>query len=108
MEQTIMDEATLRQMDALKADRAAALTAINNLRRQDQSNHELIDTLTAKNIELKREILKVKSECRKTISECRNAAQRREATAAILGAIAGLLTTGVIVVIYYATRAGIM
>lgn len=108
MEQTIMDEATLRQMDALKADRAAALTAINNLRRQDQSNHELIDTLTAKNIELRREILTVKAECRKTVSECRNAAQRREATAAIFGAIAGFLTTGVIVVIYYATRAGII
>ena len=46
--------------------------------------------------------------CRDTVSEVRNAAQRREATAAILGAIAGLLTTGVIVVIYYATRAGIM
>lgn len=107
-EYTIMDETTLRQMSALKADNAAALTVIGNLKQRVEGNAELINTLTAKNVELKREIRQTRYECHKALNEAKNISQRRETVAAILGAIGGFLATSVIVIIYYATRAGIM
>lgn len=105
---TVIDESTMRQMNALKADRAAALTVIDDLRKRDASSAELIDTLTANNVELKREIRKVKYECRRTVTETKDNAKRREAIAAIFGAVAGFLMMAVIVIIYYSTRFGLM
>lgn len=107
---TITDEATMwkNRANALKADRDAALARIAELEDREINSGRMLDMMTDANVRVKKQMDVMRRRHRQEIYDIQQRAAKRETVSGAIGIVFGFLSAGVILLVYWMTRSGVL
>lgn len=107
---TITDEATLwrEKADRLQSQLHTMIGRLEFMRHREIGSRDMIDMMTDANVRKDRQIRAMQRRFKVVLAKERKEAERRECISAVACFVAGFLSAGVILLVYFWKRAGML